>query len=59
MHTRRSAKYVDTKTENFGYLPEGLQISCRRYKDTTLENNEKAKKSYEDAQNILKQIEEN
>lgn len=50
--------YKATKTEDFGELPEGLQISCRRISNTTLKDDGKAKTSFEAAQKILEQIKE-
>ena len=51
--------YDATKTEEFGPLPEGLQLSCRTCEGTTLEKNEAAVKSFTEAQKILKKIKEN
>ena len=38
-------------------LPEGLQISCRRIKDTVMENNKTAQKVYKESARIMKELE--
>ena len=48
--------YKKTKHDTFGNLPEGLQVSVRRIKDTTLQKNEKAKPVYEEALRVLEKL---
>lgn len=48
--------YKTTTDDTFGNLPEGLQISVRRIKDTTLESNKKAKPIYDEAVNVLNKL---
>ncbi len=50
--------YEYTKSETLGSLPEGLQISCRKFEGTLLEKNPEAKASFESAQKILEKINE-
>ena len=48
--------YSFTKTDNFGNLPEGLGISCRRVSDTVLENKKNVDKVYEESLSIIEKI---
>lgn len=48
--------YTATATEDFGKLPEGLQISCRRIGETTMENQKQAVKTYESANKLLEKL---
>lgn len=48
--------YTATETEEFGKLPEGLQISCRRISKTTMENKKNAAKAYENANKLLEKL---
>lgn len=48
--------YAETESELFGKLPEGLQISCRRISETTMENKRQAAKAYESAQKLLEKL---
>lgn len=48
--------YSFTKIDNFGNLPEGLGISCRRVSDTVLENKKNVDKVYEEASGIIQKI---
>ena len=48
--------YTETESEIFGKLPEGLQISCRRISETTMENKKDAAKAYESAQKLLEKL---
>ena len=48
--------YTATETEEFGKLPEGLQISCRRISKTTMENKKNAAKAYESANKLLEKL---
>ena len=48
--------YSATKLEDFGSLPEGLQIACRRVGETTLEGNKKAEAVYKEAKKILEKL---
>lgn len=50
--------YKETTSENFGSLPEGLQISCRRVNDTVLEKKGDIAKYYQEANRILKVLNE-
>ncbi len=50
--------YKKTVSEDFGGLPENLQIACRRVKDTTIDSNQKVDKLYQEATNILEKIKE-
>lgn len=51
------AFYEDTNSEEFGALPEGLQIACRRVEDTYIEKNKKVGNIYKEAKNILAELE--
>ena len=48
--------YTATETEEFGKLPEGLQISCRIISETTMENKKDAAKAYESANKLLEKL---
>ncbi len=48
--------YSATESEQFGKLPEGLQISCRRISETTMENQKGAAKAYESANKLLEKL---
>lgn len=48
--------YNATESEQYGNLPEGLQISCRRVKNTVLENKKGVNKIYEVSQKVLKAL---
>ena len=48
--------YTATESEQFGKLPEGLQISCRRISETTMENKKDAAKAYESANKLLEKL---
>ena len=48
--------YESTKSEDFGSLPEGLQIACRRVEDTYIENNKNVGKIYKEAINLLEKL---
>ncbi len=49
--------YNATESENFGPLPEGLQIACRRVSNTTIENDKNVSKIEQEAIKILSQLE--
>ena len=48
--------YTATESEQFGRLPEGLQISCRRISETTMQNKKQAAKAYESAKKLLEKL---
>lgn len=48
--------YNATESEQFGKLPEGLQISCRRISETTMENKKDAAKAYDSANKLLEKL---
>ena len=48
--------YTATESEQFGKLPEGLQISCRRISETTMENKKQAAKAYESSKKLLEKL---
>ncbi len=48
--------YTATESEQFGKLPEGLQISCRRISGTTMENKKDAAKAYESSKKLLEKL---
>ena len=48
--------YTATESEQFGKLPEGLQISCRRIGETTMENKKQAAKAYESAKKLIERL---
>lgn len=48
--------YNATESEQLGKLPEGLQISCRRITETTMENKKDAAKAYESAKKLLEKL---
>ena len=48
--------YKSTETENFGALPEGLQVSCRRVSDTVLESKKNIKPLYNAAKNLIEKL---
>lgn len=48
--------YTATESEQFGRLPEGLQISCRRISETTMQNKKQAAKAYESAKKFLEKL---
>ena len=48
--------YTATESEQFSKLPEGLQISCRRISETTMENKKNAAKAYESANKLLEKL---
>ena len=48
--------YNATKTEEFGRLPAGLQISCRKIEDTTMEKKKGAKEAYENSKKLLNEL---
>lgn len=50
--------YEKTKTEAFGSLPEGLQISCRKISDTVLEKKSEIKKYKKESERILALLKE-
>lgn len=50
--------YKATKTEEFGALPDGLQISCRKINDTTIEKQKGAKEAYESSNRLLDKLKE-
>lgn len=50
--------YKATKNENFGALPEGLQISERKVNDTVLESKKEVKKYYKEATRIMEILKE-
>ena len=49
--------YVKTESKDFGRLPEGLSISCRRINETTFQNNDTAIDSHKEAQRLIAQLE--
>lgn len=49
--------YNATQSEQFGKLPEGLQISCRRISETTMEKRKEAAEAYESAKKLLENLE--
>lgn len=49
--------YTATKTEQFGQLPDGLQIACRRVAETTIENQKNVGKIEKESLKILSQLE--
>ena len=51
--------YRLTQDEDFGSLPEGLQISCRKISGTVLEDNETALTTHEVSVGIMEKIAEN
>lgn len=50
--------YNLTESKDFGKLPEGLSVSCRKIKDTTFEKYDTAKNCHKEAMRILKLLEE-
>ena len=48
--------YSATEIDELGKLPEGLQISCRRITETTMENKKDAAKAYESAKKLLEKL---
>ncbi len=48
--------YSATEDESFGRLSEGLQIGCRKIKDTTFAKEKGIDKIYDEAQHILKEL---
>lgn len=48
--------YAATEKDQFGRLPEGLQISCRRVSDTVLEGKKDVKEAYQSAKDVLKAL---
>ena len=48
--------YEATADDEWGELPEGLTISCRRVSGTTLDKSDEAKENYDAAQDILEKI---
>ena len=48
--------YKATESEELGRLPEGLQISCRRIGDTTMESKKDAAVAYENAKKLLQKL---
>ncbi len=48
--------YKETETEEFGSLPEGLKISCRRVGGTTLEKSKDAETAYNESKKILESL---
>lgn len=48
--------YEKTKSEQYGELPRGLQISCRHLADTALENNKESKTYYKPSLEYLKKF---
>ncbi len=51
--------YEAVHQENWGDLPEGLQISCRRVTDTTLEKKKNVAKIFHASQDLIAALEEN
>lgn len=51
--------YNKTKSEEFGKLPDGLQIACRRVANTVVEKNKGIDNVYEEALNILEKLKTN
>lgn len=49
--------YNATKSEDFGSLPEGLQIACRRVANTVIEKDKNVGSIYKEANNILAKLE--
>lgn len=49
--------YLKTTSEDFGRLPDGLKLSCRKVSKTTLEEKETAKNCYKEAMRILELLE--
>lgn len=52
------AFYKATTTENFGSLPQGLQISCRKVSDTVLEKKSDIQKYKKESERILALLKE-
>lgn len=48
--------YTETESEQLGKLPEGLQISCRRITETTMESKKDAAKAYDSAKKLLEKL---
>lgn len=48
--------YTATKSEQFGSLPEGLQISCRKVSNTVIENKKGISEVYELSKKIINSI---
>ena len=48
--------YNSTTTVEFGKLPDGLQISCRRISDTVMADNDTAKVTYKEASRIMEEL---
>lgn len=48
--------YTAVKHEQFGSLPEGLQISCRRVSDTVLEDKKNVEDIFEASQKIIEEL---
>lgn len=51
--------YTATESENFGKLPEGLQISCRRVSDTVFEDKKDVEAAYKTAKSVIDGIRNN
>lgn len=51
--------YSATCSDDFGALPDGLQIACRRLENTVIEKNKNVGNIYKEAQNILAELEKN
>ena len=54
--TFKSDFYEATKTDEFGYLPEGLGIYLRRTKGTNLENDKKVEEVFKACENTIDKI---
>lgn len=51
--------YKNTTLPEFGELPKGLTLSCRRIKDTILKDNDTAKATYTESLRLINELSEN